>query len=161
MLAHMLVQLPWLFVAGAIAAGPSPGRLTGWGWNQAGVAGLLAVTLTSMFWMLPIAIDHAVADPVWDTVKAASWLLAGATARASWRAAPSIVRVFFVGNIAWMTVVAGQLYEEMDVRLCNAYLLGDQAMTGAALSWATPIAVAAWALASNRTSSIRPGPDCA
>jgi hypothetical protein len=41
-----------------------------------------------------------------------------------------VVQGFFLGNLLPMTAVVGQLYIDSPLRLCNAYLLDDQARLG-------------------------------
>jgi hypothetical protein len=134
MLTHMLLQIPTLLLAGVLigAAAPRSTRLTRW--NMAGVPALFAASLVLAFWMTPIAIDHAVASARWDAAKGVSIVFAGAIAAASWRIAPTVVQAFFGGNMVWMSVAAGQLYQAEGPRLCNAYLQDDQALTGIALT---------------------------
>jgi hypothetical protein len=57
-------------------------------------------------------------------------VLAGAALRLSWRPAGLVVQGFFLGNVLPMTAVVGQLYIDAPLRLCNAYLLDDQARLG-------------------------------
>jgi hypothetical protein len=45
----------------------------------------------------------------------------------------AVMHIFYVGNMLWMSVTAGMLYQESTQRYCNAYLWDDQAMTGQAL----------------------------
>ncbi len=144
MLTHMLLQLPGLFCAGALLAPWLAARLRASSWNLGGVPMLFAASLAAVFWMLPIALDHAVASVSWDLAKAASLAAAGAVAAASWPLAPAVVQAFFVGNGVWMGITAGQLYQAADSRLCNAYLLFDQAATGMAMTGLAILLGALW-----------------
>ena len=49
-----------------------------------------------------------------------------------------VVQGFFLGNVLPMTAVVGQLYIDAPLRLCNAYLLDDQARLG---QWLIALAV--------------------
>jgi len=49
-----------------------------------------------------------------------------------------VVQGFFLGNMLPMTAVVGQLYIDSPLRLCNAYLLDDQARLG---QWLIALAV--------------------
>lgn len=144
MLSHMLVQITALWLAGAMMAWPVHGSHHFDRWNMAGVPGLLAVSLVLAFWMLPIALDHAVASAAWDAAKALSLLLAGAVGVVSWRRAPLVIQAFFVGNIVWMSIAIGMLYQDDGPRLCNAYLLDDQGNTGLALVLLSLAAAGLW-----------------
>lgn len=144
MLTHMLVQIPALLAAGALI-GTADARSEPWGsWNAAGVPALFAATLVLAFWMTPIAIDNAAASVRWDAAKGISLVIAGAAAAASWRIAPTVVQAFFGGNMVWMSIAVGRLYQDDGPRLCNAYLQDDQALTGLALTWLAIAAAALW-----------------
>lgn len=146
MLGHMLVQIPALWLAGALMVWPAHSRdHVGDRWNVAGVPGLLAASLVLAFWMMPIALDHAVASVAWDVAKALSLFLAGAVGVVSWRRAPLVIQAFFVGNVVWMSIAIGMLYQDDGPRLCNAYLLDDQANTGLALVLFSLLAAGLWA----------------
>ena len=74
----------------------------------------------------------------------ATLLLAGVALRLSWRPAGLVVQFFFLGNLLPMMVVVGQLYIDSPLRLCNAYLLDDQARLGAWLIGGAAVLGAAW-----------------
>jgi hypothetical protein len=135
MLTQMLVQIPLLFTVAAIWAGrmrwPSD---AGWlAWNAQGATGLLAVVITVCFWMMPIALDHAASEWWWEAGKIISLATAGFVAGVSWRLGSAVTHIFFLGNMLWMSVTIGMLYQESTQRYCNAYLWDDQVMTGQAL----------------------------
>lgn len=149
---HMLVQLPALVVAGALLAAATPaalGRALD-ACNAHGLAGWLFASLATAAWMLPRALDEAVADPSVALAKFASLLLAGAALRRSWRESGVVVQLFFVGNAAWMWATVGLLYQTADARLCNAYLVGDQVIAGQGLVAQAVIVATAWALSAWR-----------
>ena len=139
---HMLVQVPLFVLCGAFLAGAMPAR---WRarvdrWNAYGIAGLFFVALAMALLMIPRVLDLAVADVRVDLVKAAVLLAAGAALRLSWKRAGALVQGFFLGNVLPMTGAIGQLYQDSPLRLCNAYLLGDQVRLG---QWLVGIAVLA------------------
>ena len=74
----------------------------------------------------------------------AALLLAGVALCLSWRPAGLVVQFFFLGNLLPMMVVVGQLYIDSPLRLCNAYLLDDQARLGAWLIGGAAVLGAAW-----------------
>lgn len=135
MLTHMLVQIPLLFACGVVLGlrvqmGPRSHWRT---WNLQGASGLLFSAFVLAYWMTPIALDHAAADGLWNIAKIVSVVVGGFTAGLSWRLGSVITRVFYIGNMVWMTITAGLLYQQSDQRLCNAYLWDDQVRTGQAL----------------------------
>lgn len=166
MLLHMLVQFPLLIAAGALIGAALPGgirqRLEAW--NRHGISGLVLAACVSAFWMIPRALDEALIQPWLEVSKFASLSLGvGCALALSWRAAGFVIQGFFLGNLLPMMTVAGWLYLESPVRLCNAYLTSQQENTGTALIWASILVAVAW-LASFFTQSAAtsriPHPQC-
>jgi hypothetical protein len=129
---HMLVQVPLFALCGAVLAGSLPAR---WRerldrWNAHGIGGLFGVALAAALLMIPRVLDLALADGRVDIVKAAVLLACGAALRLSWTPAGALVQGFFLGNMLPMMAAVGQLYQDSPLRLCNAYLLGDQVRLG-------------------------------
>jgi len=146
MSAHMLLQFPLVALCGFVLAGalPERGREHLAKWNAYGIAGLFFTALLLAILMIPRVLDLALVDYRIELAKWLALLLCGAAVRLSWRPAGLLVQGFFLGNTLPMMAVAGQLYEDSPLRLCNAYLLGDQARLGWMLT-AIAIAVAlAW-----------------
>lgn len=162
MTTHMLVQFPLLALCGAMLAHALPAR---WRaacdrWNAYGVSGLLAAALVLAVLMIPRVLDLALVDA---RVEAAKWLAlvaCGAALRLSWRPAGLLVQGFFLGNVLPMTVVAGQLFQDTTVRLCNAYLLDDQVRLGRGLVWIAAAAAAIWLALVIRALMRREAPAC-
>ena len=137
---HMVLQFPLLMGAGALlaAALPSRARTLVARWNAHGIAGLVGVAVVLGVLMVPRVLDLALREPAIEAAKCAARVLAGAALRLSWRAAGLVVQGFFLGNVLPMTAVVGQLYIDAPLRLCNAYLLDDQARLG---QWLIALAV--------------------
>ena len=137
---HMVLQFPLLMGAGALlaAALPPRARAAVARWNAHGIAGLVGVAVVLGVLMVPRVLDLALREPAIEAAKCAALLLAGAALRLSWRAAGLVVQGFFLGNVLPMTAVVGQLYIDAPLRLCNAYLLDDQARLG---QWLIALAV--------------------
>lgn len=132
---HMLVQFPLLVLAGALFARALPMR---WrrradAWNAHGFAGLLAAVLVLMLLMIPLLLDLALVDGRVEAAKFLALLVCGAALRLSWQRAGLLVQAFFLGNVLPMTAAIGQLFMDSPLRLCNAYLLGDQVRLGLGL----------------------------
>ncbi len=132
---HMLIQFPLLAAAGYLIAGALPARWSALAerWNAYGITGLLACALVLSLLMIPRLLDLALVDARIEALKGLSLLACGAALRLSWRRAGLLVQGFFLGNVLPMTAVAGQLYQDSPLRLCNAYLLDDQVRLGQAL----------------------------
>lgn len=143
---HMLVQYPLLMLAGWLLAAALPGR---WLarlnlWNAHGISGLFATALMLAILMSPRVLDLALVDGRIEAVKFLALLSCGAAIRLSWKAAGLLVQGFFLGNVLPMMAVAGNLYETSPMRVCNAYLLDDQARLGQMLVWIAAAIAAAW-----------------
>lgn len=154
MVGHMLVQIPLLAGAGALAAFAVPARLKRVlaAYNAHGLAFTLLAGLVSTYWMLPRALDAALTEPWMAAAKFVSLpLLVGLPLALSWRPLGTIGRGFVVANFISMLAVAGWLYIVAPVRVCNSYLVDEQAVAGWALVavafllslvWAAPAFVA-------------------
>lgn len=146
MTTHMLVQFPLVALCGAMLAHALPLR---WRarfdrWNAYGVGGLLAAALVLAVLMIPRVLDLALVDARVEAAKGLALLACGAALRLSWRRAGLLVQGFFLGNVLPMTVVAGHLFQDTPVRLCNAYLLDDQVRLGQWLVGLAACVAAAW-----------------
>lgn len=144
MLRHMLLQLPLIAAAGALTAGRSRAlRAAAW-CDEHGVFGLTLLMFVGAYWMVPRALELSIAGGATDAAKFASLLAAGALLPGSLRRANRIIQLFFLGNFCAMMAIAGMQYQQMPQRLCNAYLLDDQAWTGTGLVAASLLIAALW-----------------
>ena len=149
---HMLVQYPLLMLGGALLAGwlpawTKPDRIGGGaanGWNAHGMTGLFASAVILAILMIPRVLDLALVSTPAEFAKMAALLFCGAAVRLSWQAAGWLVQGFFLGQVLPMTAVVGTLYESSPVRVCNAYLLGDQVLLGRLLVWIAAGIALAW-----------------
>jgi hypothetical protein len=136
---HMLLQIPLLVAAGScIAFGLRGTRIAGIAGrlracDENGITGLFAFLLASAYWMIPKTLDSAAISLATDAGKFISLLLAGLLLPASLARANIIIQLFFIGNFASMTAIAGMLYQDTPRRLCNLYLIDDQMIAGAGL----------------------------
>ncbi|HEU4993477.1 MAG TPA: hypothetical protein VFT29_01585 [Gemmatimonadaceae bacterium] len=165
MVVHMLVQIPLLAVAGALIAVSLPTRLTSIfvSWNARGVTGTLLALIVSSWWMVPRALDLALAEPLMEVTKFVSLpLLVGIPVALSWRSLGGMGQGFVLANVLPMWAAVGWLYVAAPTRLCNFYLVEQQAAAGLGLLWLS-IAVALAACArvlvpASGHESVAPGP---
>lgn len=132
---QMLVGFPILLLSGWSVATALPPR-TALGLGAADPQGLLALTIASCvgaFWMIPAALDLSLVHQHLAAIKYGSLWLAGLLLGNAWNRMPTEIRVFFLGNAAWMLATAGLLILESEARLCVNYLQDDQVVTGAGL----------------------------
>ena len=143
---HMLVQAPAWMWAGALLAAALPRRVCARvaRWNAYGIAGLIGAAAVLAVLMVPRVLDLALLRGDVESAKLLALLGAGAALRLSWRPAGLVLQFFFLGNVLAMMVVVGQLYIDSPLRLCNAYLLDDQARLGRWLIGVAALLGAAW-----------------
>ena len=143
---HMLVQFPLLALAGfGLAASLGQRRVERLNrWNGHGITGLFAAALLLALLMIPRLLDLALVNGWIELGKFLALLVCGAAVQLSWQPAGLLVQGFFLGNVLPMTVVVGYLFESSPVRLCNAYLLGDQERLGQGLVWSAAAVGLAW-----------------
>jgi hypothetical protein len=157
MVTHMLVQIPLLVLAGVLLAGELP---VGWrsriaAWNRGGVSGTMLALLASSWWMVPRALDLALASPAMEATKFVTLpLLVGVPLRLSWRPLGAMGRGFVLANVLPMWAVVGWMYVVAPVRVCNFYLVDQQVAAGAGLLIASvAVAAATGALAFREAAS--------
>lgn len=136
MVTHMLVQIPLLAVAGALAVTSLPAQ---WktriaSWNVGGVSGMTMALFVSTWWMVPRALDWTLASPLMETTKFLSLpLFVGAPAALSWSRLGGMGRGLVIANVLPMWAIVGWLYIAAPVRVCNFYLVDQQVAAGAGL----------------------------
>lgn len=135
----MLVQIPMLLAGGMFLGrwllqivGQETGQRFA-AWNENGLPGLFAFLLVTAYWMIPKALDDAIASSSVEKAKILSLVFAGIVLTVSLARANTIIQLFFLGNFASMTAFVGLLYQEVPSRLCNAYLQDDQQSAGVGL----------------------------
>jgi hypothetical protein len=163
MLLHMFVEFPLLLAAG-LAVRPALERglprlmaaVDAVDWR--GLNGLTWLSLVSVLWMVPAALDAALLDPSVGRLKLASWWLAGLLLARSWRQMAGPLQLFLLGNLAWMFATAGLLFIATPARLCVSYLQDEQLWTGRALV-ALALALCAWIVVASLRSPAATRPD--
>jgi hypothetical protein len=136
MTAQMLVQLPLLVAAGwLLSRAFSPRLLAGAGrWNHRGITGLVLVTVTAAFWMLPRSLDAATSQPLIVAAKYLSVpLLIGLPFGVSWPRMGFVIRGVFLVEFVASFFRLGWLYLISPIRLCNNYALSDQQRLGGSM----------------------------
>ena len=122
---HMLFQLPMLILAGYMLYEKKFKQYL----LIDNVAMWLWIYFSGLFWMLPISLDKALINPSWDVFKIISLLITGALLKVvlnSYR----ILSLFFIGSTVMMLFFVGIYFQTTENRLCNAYLIESQQITG-------------------------------
>jgi hypothetical protein len=141
---HMVAQIGLLATAGWwLGRGLGPIRADELaGCNRFGATGVVVALFTLVFWMLPISLDKALTEPVWEVGKFVSVpLLLGLPLARSWPRLGGLARGALWANAVSMLVVMGWVYHEAPVRLCNNYLVDQQLLLGLTM-WALAAAIA-------------------
>ncbi|HEU0229887.1 MAG TPA: hypothetical protein VFR20_04900 [Burkholderiaceae bacterium] len=160
---HMLVHIPLVVAAGALAArgleshgrnrptGPASKALAVYRrFDEYGVPGLLLASFAGAFWMIPRALDEVLSSPYADAWKFISLFAIGLVLRDALARAKPVIRLFFLGNFCWMAAVVGIVYQNIPSRLCNFYLASDQQVAGMGLVALSVLLPLAWLLAAWR-----------
>jgi hypothetical protein len=152
---HMLLGFPLAMALGAFAFGrrfeAGFARI-----DRFGLTGWLSASLVLAYWMIPSALDAAIASAATDAAKLASLALAGAALRSSWRRSPPMLEAFFVGNFAWMAATVGLVYQDAPAQLCLNYLSDSQQRAGSGLVVAAIACGAAWLWLRRRAVGLAP-----
>lgn len=130
---HMALQMPLLIALGvllaAVARAHEPRWLATADWL--GIPGIVAVVLGTSFWMLPRALDQAIADSRFDLVKFLTLpILVGMPLGSSWRRMPALGRAFIWANFIPKLGAVGGLYLGAPTRLCAYYRIDQQEFAG-------------------------------
>jgi hypothetical protein len=153
MWSHMTVQIPAIVLAAWLlaAAWAHPlSRLLAWV-DRAGLSTAVVLMLVSAYWMIPRALDLVLESATLEWAKFLSLGLAGVLLRCSWRRMASGIKLFVVANLVWMLWAAGLIMLMAESRLCNAYLFGDQMLTGRlCLAWGLVVLLLGNSLIVNR-----------
>lgn len=133
MAVHMAVQVPLLICLGlpvaAFVRPHEPRWLADADWL--GIPGIVLVVFGTSFWMLPRALDGAVAVLSMDVAKFLSLpLLVGLPLGLSWSRMPPLGRAFIWANFIPKLAAVGGLYLMAPTRLCAYYRFDQQATAG-------------------------------
>jgi hypothetical protein len=141
---HMVFQIPLLVASGwlcfsCLSQNQSKVNSSHWlndlnRYNQFGLTGFLLCTLVFSYWMLPLALDKAVVQPLADFAKILTLFVSGVILNKSFQMAPTVVQLFFIAYWCSMLIWLGIYFTTTDVRLCNVYSLDSQIMAGRGLT---------------------------
>jgi hypothetical protein len=147
---HMVVQIPLLAAVGLLIApsvrGYEPRWLAEADWF--GVPGIVFVLFSTSYWMLPIALDSALADLRMELAKFVTLPLAvGLPLALSWQRMSPLGRAFVLANVISKLGAVGGLYLAAPIRLCAYYRLDQQTTAGWALIGMALALALAWFVA--------------
>lgn len=133
MVTHMLLQMPLLIVVGVLIGDYVIKRFPSFfnRWNGSGIPGITLVFLVTMYWMLPRAMDEALALQTVEIFKYVSFpFLVGVPLLDSWRRLKAFGKGFIIFNYIPMFGMMAWLYIDSPIQVCNNYLESEQKMLG-------------------------------
>ncbi|GGP19353.1 hypothetical protein [Silvimonas iriomotensis] len=143
---HMLGQFPVLVLGGVWLGArlPLPWQRKAALVNRFGLSGLVFASLVTAFWMIPAALDQAVAQIDVDALKMLVLVAAGLALQQSWHVSGRALQAYFLITWSMMTVTIGLIFQDPAARLCNYYRLDDQQIAGYGLVFVGAMIVAIW-----------------
>jgi len=132
MVTHLLIQIPLLVAIGFVFGQRIDRRFepTLRCWNAGGIPGILLVSFTLGFWMIPRWLDHSLTDSWVEYAKNGSLVVAGTALAVSWKRLHPIARGVVKIECLSMLFRFGWLFLISPQRLCTSYLLSDQIWLG-------------------------------
>ncbi len=134
MVRHQLLQLPSMLALGLI---------TGWWFSKYfslkvsnGIAALIFIMASLIFWMLPHSIDLAVIDPSFNRVMHFNMIIAGFFFAPAMKNMIFEIKIIFPGMITAMLIATGITLLTYDMLLCSAFNIEQQKETGLRLIFA-------------------------
>lgn len=125
---HQIIQLPAMVILGVLLAMPMH-RLqvkdTAWG-----IALLIYVMASLIFWMLPHSIDYAFVEPWFNRLMHVNMVTVGLFITAVMRGIRFEVKILFIGMVASMLMATGVALRSFNILLCSSYSIDQQRETG-------------------------------
>lgn len=125
---HQIIQLPAMFLLG-IVLGVNFSSLnikkTSWG-----IAVLIFIMASFIFWMLPHSIDSAVINKTFNRVMHLNMLIAGFLLMPVLRNTLFEIKILFLGMLSAMILATGITLRAFDILLCSSFNIDEQKETG-------------------------------
>ena len=125
---HQIIQLPAMFGLG-LMLGIHFLRFnikeTSWG------IAVLIFTMTSfVFWMLPLSIDYAVINKMFNRIMHLNMVIAGILLMPVLRNILFEIKILFLGMLSAMMLATGITLRAFNILLCSSFDIGQQKETG-------------------------------
>ncbi|MBS1558057.1 MAG: hypothetical protein JST69_04950 [Bacteroidetes bacterium] len=125
---HQVLQLPAMFTLGiALAILFKKVNIHAISW---GIAVLIMVMTSLIFWMLPRSIDLTIVYPWFNRVMHVTMLMAGFFTITVWRNIIFEIKITFPGMVAAMVLATGLALRTFTILLCSSFTLEQQKETG-------------------------------
>ena len=125
---HQIIQLPAMFGLGFIL-GIHFSRLnikeTSWG-----IAALIFIMSSLVFWMLPHSIDYAVINPTFNRIMHLNMLIGGILLMPVLRNILFEIKILFLGMLSAMMLATGITLRSFNILLCSSFNIDQQKETG-------------------------------
>ena len=125
---HQLIQLPALFLLGIILGN----YFFSLKMNDTslGIAALIFIMSSLIFWMLPHSIDYAVINKPFNRIMHWNMLFAGFLLRLVLRNMLFEIKILFLGMLSAMVLATGIALKVFDILLCSSFDIYQQKETG-------------------------------
>ncbi len=125
---HQLIQLPALFLLGIILGNYfSSLKMND---TSLGIAALIFIMSSLIFWMLPHSIDYAVINKPFNRIMHWNMLFAGFLLRLVLRNMLFEIKILFLGMLSAMVLATGIALKVFDILLCSSFDIYQQKETG-------------------------------
>ena len=125
---HQIIQLPAMFVLGLIAG--IYFSTINIKETSRGIAILIFIMASFIFWMLPHSIDKAVMIPAFNRVMHFNIIIAGFLLMPVLRNIVFEIKILFLGMLSAMVLATGIALRAFDILLCSSFDIGQQKETG-------------------------------
>lgn len=125
---HQLIQLPAIFLLGFVLVNYfSSLRIKETSW---GIAALIIIMSSLIFWMLPHSIDYAVINKTFNRIMHWNMLIAGFLLKVVLRDIIFEIKILFLGMLSAMVLATGIALRVFDIILCSSFDIYQQKETG-------------------------------
>ncbi|MEO9023338.1 MAG: hypothetical protein ABI237_18830 [Ginsengibacter sp.] len=125
---HQIIQLPAMFGLGLIV-GIYFSHLNIKETSR-GIAVLIFIMISFIFWMLPHSIDYAVINTTFNRVMHFNMLIAGFLLMLVLRNILFEIKILFLGMLSAMMLATGITLRAFNILLCSSFDIGQQKETG-------------------------------
>jgi len=125
---HQLIQLPAMFLLGlALGANFSSLNIKDTSW---GIAALIFILASFIFWILPHSIDYAVINPGFNRIMHLNMFIAGMLLFPVLRNILFEIKILFMGMLSAMMLATGITLRAFNILLCSSFNISQQKETG-------------------------------
>ncbi|MEO6843776.1 MAG: hypothetical protein ABI184_01315 [Ginsengibacter sp.] len=125
---HQIIQLPAMFLLGVILGAIFPSlniKETSWG-----IAVLIFIMASFIFWMLPHSIDYAVINSRFNRIMHLNMFVGGFFLWPVLRNILFEIKILFLGMLSAMMLATGITLRAFNILLCSSFDIGQQKETG-------------------------------